>query len=248
LTLRDNDDGRDAQEKNKGPGPTGLVRRLPPTAVRAIPGLRGQRPGFAPISCVRTPDGRLVAFRAVTGGLRPVETAGIDVPHRTGKERSWRSGLCTPSSRVQPGPKSASNLARWPPPVSSHWRTENRTHLVFHVHGIRPSTSTAQAEFQGGGRKLTPSRGGSCARGKSAISCPISRPMTINLVGGSHAEYTAGYPNLARLRVRPKPASRRCARFRPTGTTAAGAVSPRAGRCLLVCPVSNHGGILCRLY
>jgi hypothetical protein len=154
LTLGGNDYGRDPQEKNKRSGPSGLVRRLPAAAVRAIPGLRGRRPGFAPVSCARTPDGRLVAFRALTCELRPVETAGIDVPHRTGLERSWRSGMCGPSSRVQPGPKSASNLARRPPPVSSHWRTENRTHLVFHVHGIRPSTSTAQAEFQGGGRKL----------------------------------------------------------------------------------------------
>ena len=88
LTLRDNDDGRDAQEKNKGPGPSGLVRRLPATAVRAVPGLRGRRARFAPMSGVPTRNGRLLASGAVLPWSERVNTASIDIPHRTDPERS----------------------------------------------------------------------------------------------------------------------------------------------------------------
>src|SRR5262249_31446731 len=36
-------DGCDAQAQDEGPGPTGLVRRVPATRVRTLPGLPGRR-------------------------------------------------------------------------------------------------------------------------------------------------------------------------------------------------------------
>ena len=48
LTPGDRYSGRDAQEKNEGPGSPNLVRPQPAVAVRAVPGLRHRRTYIAP--------------------------------------------------------------------------------------------------------------------------------------------------------------------------------------------------------
>jgi hypothetical protein len=119
LTQRGHDNGCDAQKKNKGPGPSGLVRRLPPTAVRAVLGLRGRRARYAPASDVSIEDRRLLAARAVFPGSRQVGTASVDIAHLSDRERS-----CAPGRRacafLHPVPGRVRVGAK---PRSSSWAT-----------------------------------------------------------------------------------------------------------------------------